>query len=77
VKVSEEAVRLQAAAADMMTRPHVCPFCGMMWDQEEAEKLLTIGDGAAYHEWLHETVALPVNERGPNLGQRGPAPWEE
>ena len=69
-KVNHEAVRLHAAAIDLMEKPQLCPFCSMMWDQAEAERLLTARDHDGYAEWLEETIALPVNATGPDLGQR-------
>jgi hypothetical protein len=67
--VNEQAVQLLGDAFDMMGKPMCCPFCGMWWDQEAAER--AAGEGpAALAQWYSETVDYPVNEVGDELGTR-------
>lgn len=70
-EVNMDAIRLHEAAVLVMERPSLCPFCSMLWDQAEAERIIAARDMAGYAEWLAETAALPVNRPGDELGQRG------
>ena len=68
--VNMEAIALHEAAITLMERPQMCPFCSMLWDQAEAERLMNAGDSAGYAEWIRETMALPVNAEGDDFGDR-------
>lgn len=64
------AVMAHEEALHSMERPTLCPCCSFLWDKAEAECVMQIGP-EAYRAWLHRTLALPANEVGDDLGQRG------
>ncbi len=65
-----EMVGLMEAAIQLAPGGQMCPFCSMWWDAEELQRIYVERKGEGLAEWYEETLALPVNQTGPDLGHR-------
>jgi len=63
-------VELMENAIQLAPGGQMCPFCSMWWDNDELQRIILERGGEGWMEWYEETLALPVNQQGEDLGHR-------
>ncbi len=71
--INWDAVNAHETALLAMAEPSCCPCCGFLWDVAALRGVVETNDHDAYVRWMRETLMLPANAVGDDLGQRARA----